>query len=486
MENRFRERLAARRFAITGEIVTPSGGPELATALGPALALVDGLAADARIAGFGITDRVRSDHDHDPVRAAVLVARASGTTPLVHLSGKDRSPDDLARALGALDETGIDNVLCVTGDRVRTPPTERRVRYLDSVEAIGIARRLVPGALVGAAVSPFKYTEEETRTQYAKMARKHAAGADVLITQVGWDMRKLAELAQYRELRGFTAPLLANVMALPPGIARRIHAGGVPGVVVTDDLLAIVESEARRPDRGRAARLARVALQVVGAELLGYAGAQLSGLATTDDVRRVLDLADEWREVARTLPLWWAAWEACMRLPNGDGARLGRDPAPARPASRGERRVYLALSAMHGAVFDHRSPAFRAFRPLARRIAPDSPVARLLARVELAVKRPLVGCELCGTCRLPRTFFVCPETCPKGLANGPCGGSAGNVCEAGDRECVHSRIYRLARAAGRLDRLERDVIPRARHRGGSSWLEHFQDHSPTTVERVGA
>jgi methylenetetrahydrofolate reductase (NADPH) len=331
----------------------------------------------------------------------------------------------------------------------------------------------VPGALVGAAISPFKYSEEEAQAQYAKMARKHAAGAAFFVTQVGWDMRKLAELARYRELRTLTAPVLANFMALPPGVARRIHAGGVPGVVVTDDLLALVAREADLPDRGRTARLTRLALQVVGAERLGYAGAQLSGLTSVEDVRRVLDLADEWRQRAPTVAHWWSAWNASLRLPDGQLARLGRDASPARPGPRAERRRYLALRAVHGAIFDRRSPMFHAMRSIARRITPDSTAARLLARVELGLKRPLVGCDLCGTCRLPQTFYVCPETCPKGLANGPCGGSTGNVCESGDRECVHARIYRVARAAGRLDDLERGVIPGARRRGVSSWLEHF-------------
>ncbi|MBI1734509.1 MAG: methylenetetrahydrofolate reductase C-terminal domain-containing protein, partial [Candidatus Rokubacteria bacterium] len=462
MENRFRQRLADGRFVITIEIVTPSRDRELGQALAPALMLASGVADDRRVAALGVTDRVRSDDDHDPVRVAVALARASGTTPVVHLSGKDRCPETFDQALGGLAAAGIDNVLCVTGDRLKVPPVDRRVRYLDSVEAIAIARRRSPGTLIGGGVSPFKYTEEETRTQYAKMARKQAAGAGYLITQVGWDMPKLGELMRYRQLRGFTAPVLANVMALPAGAARRLHKGGVPGVVVTDDLLALVEYEAQAADRGRTPRFTRLALQLVGAERLGYAGAQVSGLTIADDVRRVLDLADAWRHRAPTLALWWSAWDSCMRLPGGAPARLGREAGyflfdgrtPRGRAARGaERRRYLALSAVHHVVFDPRSPVFHALRPIARRIAPGSAVARFLAAVERAIKAPIVGCELCGACRLPDTFYVCPETCPKGLANGPCGGSTDNVCEAGDRECVHALVYRLARAAGRVDRL---------------------------------
>jgi methylenetetrahydrofolate reductase (NADPH) len=75
---------------------------------------------------------------------------------------------------------------------------------------------------------------------------------------------------------------------------------------------------------------------------------------------------------------------------------------------------------------------------------------------------------------------VCPETCPKGLANGPCGGTSDNACEFGDRECVHNAKYRVAKAAGRLDDLEMNLIPTVDEltRGTCSWTNHFRGESP--------
>ncbi len=485
MDDTLRAALRTGRFALTLEVVTPARDGDLRAALAPALALAREVAADGRLAALSVTDRVQSDDDHDPVRAALILAQASGKSPVVHLSGKDRTPEALGRALGALDEAGLRNVLCVTGDRLKTMPGDRRVPYVDSVQALGLARRLLRAAFLAAGVSPFKYTEEETHTQYSKMARKHAAGADYLITQAGWDMRKLAELLRYRAARGFTQPVMTTLIALSAGGARRIQKGGVPGVVVTDDLLALVEFEAQAPDGGRAARLERLALQIVGAERLGYAGAQLSGLTRAEDVRHVLTLAEAWRERLPSPDDWWRAWEASVRLPGGEPARLHRDPgyfvfgervAPARPLRAAQRRRYLALHALHQVAFHPRSPVTRLLRPLARRIPPSSRVAGWLTAVEGAVKGPLVGCTLCGQCRLPDTFYVCPESCPKGLANGPCGGSTDTLCEAGDRECMHALVYRLAKAAGRLDRLERGLIPGVSEpRGGSSWLRHFSE-----------
>lgn len=497
--NRLREALSKGEFAVTVEVVAPERSKELGVALAPILRLARALASDPRLVGLSVTDRVKSDRDHDPIRIALEVAWASGKAPLVHLSGKDRTPADLERSLRRLDELGLENVLCVTGDRLKTPPPDRAVRYLDSVDAVRLTRALLPGSLIAAAVSPYKYTEETALNQYLKMAKKHLVGADYVITQVGWDMRKLAELIRYRAERGLTQPAVANLMLLPPGAARFIHKGGVPGVVVTDDLLTLVEAEAQAPDKGVARRFGRLALQVVGAERMGYAGVQLSTLGRFEDVRRALDLVAEWRTRLPTLPDWAHAWEETLRLPDGRPARLDQDPgyfvfdplpsrvAPGRggaaaPLTVGARARYWTLWALGQAVFHRASPVHRLLRPLARRVAPDSSLASWLTRIERRIKAPLFGCQTCGFCRLPDTFYVCPETCPKGLANGPCGGSSGNLCEAGDRECIHSVKYRIAKAAAAIDSLERTVIPPvpAPHHG-SSWINHFAGRDPEIV-----
>ena len=48
---------------------------------------------------------------------------------------------------------------------------------------------------------------------------------------------------------------------------------------------------------------------------------------------------------------------------------------------------------------------------------------RALAFVERRIKGALFGCRMCGNCLLQETAFICPMECPKGLRNGPCGGS---------------------------------------------------------------
>jgi methylenetetrahydrofolate reductase (NADPH) len=124
------------------------------------------------------------------------------------------------------------------------------------------------------------------------------------------------------------------------------------------------------------------------------------------------------------------------------------------------------------------------FRALAARFASNG----VLLALEMAIKGPLVGCQGCGSCRLQATAYICPETCPKGLANGPCGGTRDGLCEFGDRECIHNQIYRLSRKAGRLAALEEVFIPPVPEEGRNtcSWVAHFQGAGmrPVRLEMV--
>jgi len=147
-------------------------------------------------------------------------------------------------------ETGLENVLLVTGDKVRTSPPDTPVRYHDSVNMIAQVRSSAADVFVAAAVSPFKYREEESMNQYLKMAKKENAGVHCFITQVGWDMLKFKELMAYRRRRGLTAPVMAGVMLLTVARARYIRANKLAGITITDELQARLEEEARQPDKG--------------------------------------------------------------------------------------------------------------------------------------------------------------------------------------------------------------------------------------------
>jgi hypothetical protein len=81
-----------------------------------------------------------------------------------------------------------------------------------------------------------------------------------------------------------------------------------------------------------------------------------------------------------------------------------------------------------------------------------------LARIERLAKAE-EGCSLCGHCILASTGGVCPvASCPKGLLNGPCGGSQDGKCEVDPTQpCAWVTIYDRMKALGRLEELEEPV-----------------------------
>lgn len=75
--------------------------------------------------------------------------------------------------------------------------------------------------------------------------------------------------------------------------------------------------------------------------------------------------------------------------------------------------------------------------------------------VEKLTKEALFGCHHCGQCLLSYTGYTCTMRCPKGLRNGPCGGtSAMGKCEVHpQRWCVWYLIYTRCQRLDRLDTL---------------------------------
>ncbi len=83
----------------------------------------------------------------------------------------------------------------------------------------------------------------------------------------------------------------------------------------------------------------------------------------------------------------------------------------------------------------------------------------VLENIEYAIKSPLFGCRMCGNCLLQETAFICPMECPKGLRNGPCGGSTPEHCYVDKtRPCIWYKIYERSFKLGREEKLL-EVLP---------------------------
>jgi len=442
------------------------------------------LMAGNRLCGWpmlaAVADRVGGRLDLSPLDT---VASFDPPIPsLVHFSGKDREPHDLLAQLARMDAAGLRQLLVLTGDRLPGhEPGSHPVRYLESVAALQLVRQARPDWLLGAALNPFKYHEEEGGAQYFKAHKKLAAGADFLTLQLGFDADKHLEAQTWMARQPSPKPLLACVMGLTLGRAKMLE--HVAGVVLTPSMRAVLEAEdAVSKAYAQARSVERLAIQIVGLKLMGYAGIHLSGIHDAPQLAaldRQLTLA---LDALTTREQWAEAWQASWRMPDlpavtfhppGAHWRLGEHRVT---ASSGERWRYRLLSGLHDQVFlPERLVGRMAGWAVGRPVWKTATGAQWLHRLERGLKRPVVGCDTCGSCRLHDTLYVCPETCPKGLANGPCGGTQLNRCEFGDRECVHGVKYRIAVSTGQTAVLTDRLIPcvEVEGRQRSSWPGWF-------------
>lgn len=455
-------------------------------------AALESIMARAQLCGWplavSIADRVGSALDMSPLDAC-----RSFDTPvptLLHFSGKDRERQDLLAQLPRMDAAGLDQLLLLTGDRLPGhTPGQRPVRYLESVAALQIVRQARPDWLLGAALNPFKYREEEGGAQYFKAEKKLAAGVDFFILQLGFDFQKYREAMHWMQRQPTPRPMLACIMGLTDGRAGMLE--HVAGVTVSPAMRALLAAEAavsKAHARQRATE--RLALQIIGLRLLGYAGINLSGVHELEQFLELEQALEDWLPRINSLEQWRSAWDAAWRMP--DVAPVTFHP-PGYHWQQGQRQVqasftekarYHLLSAMHHQLFSRETLLSQAFGWSVRRALWSTPAAaRVLHGVERSLKRPLVGCDTCGQCRLEDTLYICPETCPKGLANGPCGGTQLNRCEFGDRECIHSRKYRTAVSVGQTHVLSEKLIPcvEVSGRQQSSWPRWFAEPTPVQL-----
>lgn len=431
-----------------------------------------------------MADRVSGNFDLTPLQA--LSRLESPLSALIHFSGKDRERSDLLAQLDRMTALSIDQLLLISGDRLPGHhPGQRPVRYLESVPALQIARQARPDWLLGAALNPFKYLEEEGCAQYLKAQKKLAAGADFLTVQLGFDWRKLQEAIVWANEQATPKPLLACVMGLT--LARASMLARVPGVVLSPSMLEVLSAEADcSPADAQARSLNRLALHIIGLQLMGYAGIHLSGVHDVAELDVLEAAIIEWRSKIDSLPQWMTAWEGSWQLPDqstaifhpAESAWYRRESSVV--ASRKEMLRYHLLAGVHSHLFSRTTLLGKAFGWSIRHPAWSTPTGlRWLHHLERSVKRPLVGCDTCGQCRLEDTLYICPETCPKGLANGPCGGTRLNRCEFGDRECVHSVKYRTAKSVRQIPVLAERLIPCVEQgdRQRSSWPRWFNADS---------
>ena len=470
-----REQFArAGAFVVAAELVT-SRGLITADRSHRVLEVARELAADTRVDVLSITDNPGGHAMLAPDTIGTdLIAR--GQEVIIHLSCKDWNRNALESRGWKLGSEGFHNVLALSGDY---PVTGHRglaapVFDIDSVGLLSLFSEMNDGLRVegrqetrldrtdfflGCVVTNHKRREREVMPQYFKLRKKVEAGARFVINQIGWNTRKDDELLRWVRREGLPVSLLANVYLLSPVAARAFHAGKIPGVVVTDELLALAERHGASPDKGRAFFVDQAAKHVAVARGLGFDGVYLGGHMPASTFGEILDqagsFANDWRELAREIQYPFADEFYLFEADPETG--LSSDEVNAAYLESKRRRKtelrvplkYRFSRQLHAAAFEPDAPLFPAGRAFYRTVEKAPPVRKAAHALEQAAKVPLFGCRDCGDCSLPDIAYVCPESqCVKNQRNGPCGGTREGLCEIYETECIWSQAYERLKAYG--------------------------------------
>lgn len=507
--SRFRKSLFDRnQFTLTFELVPSRGGRS--TEHSRALALSRDLAGDGRLCALSITENAGGHAALSPEVLGTEV-RESGLDVIIHFSCKDKNRNQMESQLFAWDRLGLCDLLVITGDYPQRGfrGFPKPVFDLGAIHALDLISRMNSGIfsvgghrdfsepiqptsfLNGVAVSPFKLLESELVMQYFKLHRKIAAGADYIITQVGFDVRKFHELLLYMRQNGIDIPVLGNVFVPNLTVTELMYKGVIPGCVIPDSLYHQIRAEAKDQDKGKKARLIRAARLLAVLKGMGYDGAHIGGPGLrADDIMFVLDEAERigpaWEQYIPEFDNWPA--DAFYFYEKDPATGLNAPTRLERPGrGKGLVPLYSMAKMVHDLAFEPAGPLYNSCRRAC--LALDRGSMRMaLTRFEHVVKFLAFGCQNCGDCTLAELAFLCPQDgCAKYLLNGPCGGSRGGWCEVypGKKRCHYVRIYERLKAIGKEELMCRGFVPPRDWslNNSSSWVNFYQGRDHTGKEK---
>ena len=441
-------------------------------------------------------------------------ARPESLDAIAHVTCKDLNRNGLESHLRNLRSVGVQSLLALTGDQ---PRDSRPIFELDALSLLQLIMDVngrsiknqkedtlddVLQFVAGVALNPYKYTLGSSWQQYSKLAKKISSGATYVITQLGFDTIKSAEVIRYLAAHELQVPTLCHVYFLTRQAAQKMHAGELAGCYVSDGMMAHVSRQWQGSRaKGQDKALHRMALQMATFREQGYRGAHLGGIGLTYDI--VVEV------MARSQEIWEAGTDSeeiraeCHFPPANATYFVGDDGEIVLPDDRPKPTArQSALEFVHNRVIDPRSTVGKGLTRLTSR---GGIAEAALHGLEHAGKSILVQCRDCGDCRLPENFYaLCHEAaCAKGLVNLPCGDSdaiTGHCGNNDDTMCAGDLVFNAAFAAGTLGELARNVqqtkIPELRGtsavRNYLAGLDHrgriagkLRQRSPCDVVMVG-
>jgi methylenetetrahydrofolate reductase (NADPH) len=459
---------------------------------------------DGRIRTFFL-----SDHPVHPQETASLQLAedilAAGGEPLISLALTFDDRTAVIEKLQQYYKIGVRQFLFVSGEYPALQDKKQAqsifdldcVQLLMLLEELGISTDLEnsPDApnitgkttnfIKGCVVSPFKTLESEQVWQYEKLKRKIAVGADFVITQLGYDIRKFDELVRFCSLQNITVPLVANIFIMDHEAAQLVQAGNIHGVKIPDRLLNTLAQEENDPQKTRMKQRNRTAKTLAVLKGLGYHGALIGGSSSGfSTIKKVLDEAEGlqpyWQDFIDDLDCSDSSFYYFQK-----DSRLGlnnNQPSPVTP-KHFPSLLYSFSYFIDWMVYLPRGPFFKITGRFCRFSSDKKFWYNFLWLQEFLSKGLLYGCTMCGDCVLYACGFLCYQSeCPKKMANGPCGGSINGYCEVfpDKKTCCWVKIYKQMKGASQHVTFSAPPIPArdSKLNKTSSWINFFlgKDH----------
>jgi methylenetetrahydrofolate reductase (NADPH) len=409
-----------------------------------------------------------------------------GVAPLIHFASTDSNRNMIESRAYSLARDGIENLLVITGDCPvgGYEGMAKPIFDLGSVQMIQYLKDMnkglqIPGRkkgtvdklpatdfFVGCVVSPFKKFEAELMTQFFKLEKKVKAGADFIIPQLGYDMRKFAEIIKYMKYRNINVPILGNVYVVSRPVARLMNKGHIPGCVVTDSLLKKIEEEAAAPDKGKKARLERAAQMMSIFRGLRFNGVHIGGFGLKYEdfefiIKRSEEIGDKWREYISNFQ--YGQEGEFYLFPDDPELTFAEEKLVpvAMPRKSGKSLHFLTSLIFHRCVFTEGAIGYKIAKLVYKMLEKLKFLGRFVYFLERQIKSLLFDCQECGDCALFDLAYLCPMSkCAKFQRNGPCGGSRHGMCESDDKKkCVWTLAYKRFSSAKKLDYFRTEYVP---------------------------
>ncbi len=209
--------ILSQKRTLSFEVFPPKKGAEEQDKL---LAVIDGL-KEFSPDFISVTYGAGGSNSKNTVEIADYIQNTARITALAHITGGPSTPADVDGVARALRERGVENVLCLRGDRPVGYEAEY-CRYFP--HASDLAEYLVPYSFtLGAACYPEGHTEcESLYADLVNMKKKEEAGAKFFITQIFYDNSYYYRLVNEARRIGITSPILPGIMPLvnPKNIRR--------------------------------------------------------------------------------------------------------------------------------------------------------------------------------------------------------------------------------------------------------------------------